>query len=245
MISCVVAVLYFSYNYFMNSLIKERILVHCCCGPCSTSSVQRLLDEGYEPVLCYGNSNIWSREENDKRYNELLKVAQYFNQKQIAQGMSEIEVVRLDYNHEEWLNFISGFENEPEHGERCLKCFEFNLKQAFDTAKKLGIDKFTTTLTVSRFKKSLSIFNVGEIFEGFQKIDFKKQDGFAKSVRMSKELGLYRQLYCGCEFSLQNITQNITQSIAQNITQNIAQSITQNKNTEVAGGIDNAKCRAN
>lgn len=183
---------YFSYNLFM----QERILVHCCCGPCSTSSIQRLLEEGYEPVLCYGNSNIWPKEENDKRYEELLKVSQYYG---------GLEVVRQEYDHDSWLAFIKGLEDEPEHGKRCLKCFEFNLFQAYQEAKKLGIDKFTTTLTVSRFKKSESIFSVGEKFDGFTKIDFKKKDGFANSVKMSNQLGLYRQKYCGCEFSLAQI----------------------------------------
>ena len=182
-------VVLFSYNFLMH----ERILVHCCCGPCSTSSIQRLLEEGYEPVLCYGNSNIWPKEENDKRYEELLKVSKYYG---------GLEVVRQNYDHDSWLSFIKGLENEPEHGKRCLKCFEFNLSQAYQEAKKLGLDKFTTTLTVSRFKKSESIFSVGEQFEGFTKIDFKKKDGFAKSVKMSNLLGLYRQQYCGCEFSL-------------------------------------------
>lgn len=176
--------------------MKERILVHCCCGPCSTSSVKRLLDEGYEVVLCYGNSNIVSKEENDKRYNELLKVAKYFG---------GLEVVRQDYNHEKWLSFIKGLENEPEHGKRCLKCFEFNLNEASNVAKTLGIAKFTTTLTVSRFKNSQAIFDVGEKFTGFEKIDFKKKDGFSKSVKVSKELGLYRQTFCGCEFSIQSM----------------------------------------
>ena len=171
----------------------KKILVHCCCGPCSTSSIQRLLEEGYEPVLCYGNSNIWPKEENDKRYGELLKVAQYYG---------GLEVIRQDYDHASWLSFIQGLENEPEHGKRCLKCFEFNLAAAYQEAKKLGIKLFTTTLTVSRFKKSESIFSVGEKFEGFTKLDFKKKDGFAKSVKLSNQLGLYRQQYCGCEFSL-------------------------------------------
>ncbi len=151
------------------------------------------MDEGYEVVLCYGNSNIVSKEENDKRYNELLKVAQYFG---------GLKVVRQDYEHTLWLSFIKGLEDEPEHGKRCLKCFEFNLNEASKVAKTLGIEKFTTTLTVSRFKNSRAIFDVGEKFTGFEKIDFKKKDGFAQSVRISRELGLYRQTFCGCEFSM-------------------------------------------
>lgn len=173
--------------------MRRKILVHCCCGPCATSSIQRLLDEGYEPVLCYGNSNIWPKEENDLRYENLLKVASYFG---------GLKVIRQTYDHEAWLDFIRGLEDEHEGGARCLRCFEFNLRAAFEEARSLGIDCFTTTLTVSRFKDSQRIFNVGSMFDTFEKIDFKKKDGFAKSCAMARELGLYRQQYCGCEFSV-------------------------------------------
>ena len=173
--------------------MRKKILVHCCCGPCATSSLQRLLDEGYDPVLVYGNSNIWPQEENDVRYQNLLKVAGHFG---------GLQVIRQDYDHESWLEFVKGLENEPEGGARCLKCFEYNLRCAHEEAVRLGIDCFTTTLTVSRFKNSSKIFKVGSAFEGFKPIDFKKKDGFARSCEMAKELGLYRQQYCGCEFSI-------------------------------------------
>ncbi len=173
--------------------MRRKILVHCCCGPCATSSLQRLLDEGYDPVLVYGNSNIWPEEENDVRYRNLLKVAEHFG---------GLQVIRQDYDHNGWLEFVKGLENEPEGGARCLKCFEYNLRCAYEEAVRLGIDCFTTTLTVSRFKNSANIFKVGSAFEGFEPIDFKKKDGFARSCEMAKELGLYRQQYCGCEFSI-------------------------------------------
>ncbi len=173
--------------------MQKKILVHCCCGPCSTSSLKRLIEEGYEPVLVYGNSNIWPEEENEIRYQNLLKVAQYYG---------GLQVIRQDYDHKAWLDFIKGLENEPEGGARCQKCFEFNLRAASEEAKRLGIEALTTTLTVSRFKNSRNIFKVGSSFAGFEPIDFKKKDGFAKSCEMAKELGLYRQSYCGCEFSV-------------------------------------------
>ena len=93
---------------------------------------------------------------------------------------------------------------DAEHGERCTLCFDYNLKRTAEKARELGFDYFTTTLTVSRFKKSSVIFAVGSEFPGFVEIDFKKKDGFSKSIRLSKELGLYRQDYCGCEFSLRD-----------------------------------------
>ena len=142
--------------------------------------------------MLFSNSNIYPKEENDKRFAELEKVAEHY----------KLEVVRQPYDHSAWLEFVKGLENEPEHGKRCLKCFEFNLGQASKVAKTMGIEHFTTTLTVSRFKNSASIFKVGEEFDGFVAEDFKKKDGFAKSIKMSQELGLYRQQYCGCEFSM-------------------------------------------
>ena len=87
--------------------MREKILVHCCCGPCATSSLKRLIDEGYEPVLCYGNSNIWPKEENDIRYENLLKVASYFG---------GLEVIRQDYDHQAWLDFVKGLEKAPDAG---------------------------------------------------------------------------------------------------------------------------------
>ncbi len=173
-------------------VMRKRILVHCCCGPCATSSIQRLLDEGYDPVLVYGNSNIWPEEENELRYQNLLKVAEHFG---------GLPVYRQPYDHDLWLEFISGLESEPEGGARCLRCFEFNLRAAHEEAKRLGIECFTTTLTVSKYKNSGNIFKVGSMFDGFEPIDFKKKNGFAKSCEMAKELGLYRQGYCGCEFA--------------------------------------------
>lgn len=173
--------------------MRKKILVHCCCGPCSTSSLQRLIDEGYDPVLVYGNSNIWPEEENEIRYQNLLKVAEHYG---------GLQVIRQSYDHDSWLAFIKGLEDEPEGGKRCQRCFEFNLKAAYEEAKRLGIECFTTTLTVSRFKNSANIFKVGSKFNGFEAIDFKKKDGFARSCQMAKDMGLYRQKYCGCEFSI-------------------------------------------
>jgi len=177
---------------YIITAMSTKILVHCCCGPCATSSIKRLIDEGYEPVLCYGNSNIWPEEENNLRYENLLKVAQYFG---------GLQVIRQPYDHKRWLEFVKGLEKEPEGGARCLRCFEFNLRAAYEEAKRLGIDRFTTTLTVSRFKNSARIFSVGSKFDSFAPMDFKKKDGFAKSCQMAAELGLYRQQYCGCEFA--------------------------------------------
>ena len=170
----------------------RRILVHACCGPCSTASIERLLSEGWEPTLYFSNSNIYPAEEADKRYDVLLQVAQ----------VTEIPVIREYYDHQSWLQAISGHEAETEGGSRCELCFAYNLAQAAQKAQELGFSHFCTTLTVSRFKNSKKIFKVGEGFPGFEELDFKKKGGFDRSIVLSKEMGLYRQNYCGCEFSI-------------------------------------------
>lgn len=170
------------------------ILLHACCGPCSTASVCRLIEAGWTVVLYFPNSNIWPEAEHAKRYEELLKVAEHH----------KLTVIKEQYDHERWLEAVAGLEREGEGGARCSRCFAYNLAQAHDKAVELGIGHFTTTLTVSRFKNSRQIFSVGEQFDGFEAIDFKKQGGFEASTRLAKEMGLYRQHYCGCEFSQEN-----------------------------------------
>jgi len=171
----------------------KTILLHSCCGPCSTSSIERLLELNWKVVLYYQNDNIYPEKEWKKRYEELLKVASFYNLKVIGYD---------DYNHQAWRKAIAGYEGCPEHGLRCEKCFAYNLSLANSKAKELKIGYFTTTLTVSRFKNSQMIFSIGKKFDSFKEIDFKKKDGFSKSVKLSKQFGLYRQQYCGCEFSL-------------------------------------------
>ena len=142
-------------------------------------------------MLFFSNSNIFPHQEFLKRYENLLIVAEKYN----------LEVFIDDYDHDAWRRWVEGLEAEPEHGKRCQKCFRFNLMRAERKAKELGISSFCTTLTVSRFKKSATIFSEGQDLDGFEMIDFKKKDGFTKSVKLAKEMNLYRQDYCGCEFS--------------------------------------------
>jgi predicted adenine nucleotide alpha hydrolase (AANH) superfamily ATPase len=149
---------------------------------------------GYTPTLFFGNSNIYPQEENQLRYSELLKVACHYN----------LPVIREKYNHIKWLKKIKGLESEKENGKRCDLCFEYNLQEAFEEAKKRDIEYFTTTLTVSPHKNSLRIFKIGSDHREFVPIDFKKNGGFQRSTQLSKELNLYRQTYCGCEFSLRD-----------------------------------------
>jgi epoxyqueuosine reductase len=168
------------------------ILLHTCCAPCATTCTERLSSSGYETVLFFSNSNIFPEEEYAKRLENVRKLA----------GILNLRLEEDGYDHEEWLNYIRGLEDEPEQGKRCLKCFEFNLARASRMADKLGLPAFTTSLSVSRYKPSAKIFEVGKAFPKFEAIDFKKKDGYSRSIELSWLYGLYRQSYCGCEFSL-------------------------------------------
>lgn len=172
-----------------------KVLLHVCCGPCSLGCFDRL--EGKDVILYFSNSNIFPAEEWEKRLVELKKVGK----------IHDFEVVVDSYEHKEWLDCVKGLETEPERGARCLKCFEFGLSRAAKKAKELGCDYFTTTLSVSRYKVSKDLFDIGlrvaaEEGVNFLEENFKKKGGYEKSVKLSKEMGLYRQDYCGCEFSL-------------------------------------------
>ncbi|MGI6432952.1 MAG: epoxyqueuosine reductase QueH [Sphaerochaetaceae bacterium] len=179
-------------------MASVSLLLHCCCGPCSTSSIERLIALGYEITLSFSNSNIWPQEEFEKRFEQLEKVAKTFN----------LPLFKSPYEHQRWLDYIAGYETEKEGGSRCALCFEYNLKEAALIAKKRGIAHFTTTLSVSPHKNSLRIFSVGSSWDEFVPIDFKKQGGFQRSIELAKEMELYRQSYCGCEFSLKQQKRN-------------------------------------
>ncbi|MFH1290007.1 MAG: epoxyqueuosine reductase QueH [Nanoarchaeota archaeon] len=173
-----------------------KIFLHVCCGPCSTAVIEQLKEEGYELVLFFPNSNIFPKEEWEKRLENAKKIAKLHGLKLIVD----------DYDHSAWREFVKGLESEPEGGARCEKCFEFNLTRTAEKARELGIDNITTTLTVSRHKNSKRIFEVAQKIASeyklnFVDVDFKKKCGYEKSVELSRKIGLHRQDYCGCEFS--------------------------------------------
>jgi len=169
---------------------RERILLHTCCGPCATTCVERLSSDR-DVVLFFSNSNIAPEEEYIKRLRAAERLAEIMN----------VAIIQDAYDHEAWLRNIRGLEDEPEGGGRCGKCFAFSLAKAAAAAEKLGIPAFTTSLSVSRYKSSSQIFSVGRAFAAFQPIDFKKRGGYDRSIELSRQYRLYRQKYCGCEFS--------------------------------------------
>jgi predicted adenine nucleotide alpha hydrolase (AANH) superfamily ATPase len=173
---------------------NKKILLHTCCAPCASSSIEWLLQDKKEVTIFFSNSNIFPEEEFLKRLFYAEKLANFY----------EIALIPDTYNHELWKKRVVGLENEPEKGKRCFECFKFNLERTAQKAEELLIPAFATTLTVSPHKNSMQIFEAGQNFPGFCKYNFKKQNGFSRSIELSKELGLYRQEYCGCEFNLLN-----------------------------------------
>ena len=168
-----------------------KILLHTCCAPCAAPSAERLVLNGKEVVLFFSNFNIHPEKEYRKRLEHARKLAQAMN----------LVIEEDQYDHAEWLTHIQGLENEPEKGARCRKCFEFSLQRTNQMAAQLNIPSFATTLTLSPHKVSRIIFEIGKQFPRFEPIDFKKQGGFLRSIELSDQFELYRQSYCGCEFS--------------------------------------------
>lgn len=178
------------------------VALHTCCGPCASACVPRLIGDGHEVTMLFANSNIDTREEFEKRKAEAEKLAKH----------DGVRFVALPYDHGEWLREVAaGYESEPEKGKRCARCFRYNLAKTAAYAAEHGISSFTTSLTVSPHKVSSMIFEAAKSLtihcppppstSTFLPYDFKKREGFKLSVKRAEELGLYRQSYCGCEFS--------------------------------------------
>ena len=176
---------------------KNKILIHACCGVCFSYPLILLREMGYEPVVYFINPNIYPKEEFERRYLDLEKYC----------SVNNVELIKEEYNHNEFLKTAKGLEDAPEKGARCKKCFFLRLEKTAELAKKMNIDKITTTLSVSPHKISKDIFEMGKLacekFEiQFMEFDFKKKDGFKKTSKIAYDFGMYRQKYCGCEFSL-------------------------------------------
>ncbi len=178
----------------MNSSGPELAL-HICCAPCSTAVVERLL-EFYRVVGVFYNPNIYPYIEYSKRFKELKRVNSRF----------KFSYIEVPYDHEYWLEQIDGLESEPEGGGRCKKCFAVRMRKTAEFAENKGIPLFTTTMSVSPYKNAKILNSIGQKISGefkpdYLDSDFKKKDGYRRSILLSKELRLYRQNYCGCEFS--------------------------------------------
>ncbi len=175
---------------------KPKLLLHICCAGCG-AYISQLLSKKLEVALFYFNPNIFPKAEYEKRLTETKKVCGRFN----------LELLVGDYKYNDWLEAIKGREDALEKGERCLICYRWRLAETAKLAKAKKYGLFATTLTISPYKNALAISAIGnELADNlginFFDQDFKKQDGFKKSILLSRELGLYRQNYCGCEYSI-------------------------------------------
>lgn len=185
---------------------KATLLLHACCAPCSTASLEYLA-QYFDITLFFYNPNISSAEEFGKRLDELKR---FTEECPFAKG---IKIISPEYNHLEFLNVVTGLENAKEGGERCEKCFRLRLNKTAEQAEKSGFEYFATTLTISPLKNAEKINLCGEAAVVGNVIylptDLKKRERYKRSIELSKEYGLYRQSFCGCEFS-QGIKENCT-----------------------------------
>lgn len=178
---------------------KPRLLLHSCCGPCSSAVLERI-NEYFDMDIFYYNPNIDSSSEFYRRADEQKDLVKYLD----LDDKIGVEVVK--YNHDEFLDYVKGFEKYEEGGARCFKCYRQRMERAAEYAKENNYDYFTTTLSISPHKDSQILNKIGEdiskkIGVKYLYSDFKKKNGFKRSVELTDKFNMYRQKYCGCEFS--------------------------------------------
>lgn len=194
-----------NYQLELNQLIqslsgsKKTLLLHCCCAPCS-SYVLEYLHTYFDITIFFYNPNITEKDEYKKRKDELKR---YIEEVEFGK---EIHIVDADYEPERFLAMAKGYENEPERGARCERCFYLRLEKTAKKASEGKYDYFCTTLSISPHKSADCLMQIGEQLARQYEIsylpsDFKKQNGYKRSIELSREHDLYRQDYCGCIFS--------------------------------------------
>ena len=177
---------------------NKKILLHVCCATCAAGCVETLREQGFEEIVFFEyNPNIFPFEEYEKRVFDLKRLSR----------MKGIPYHSLPYDHLVWLKEAGHLKDEKEGGKRCDLCFRLRLREAAKKAKELDIGFFTSTLSISPHKDFQRICSIGRdagqnAGVGFLAQDFKKKDGFKKSLELSKKNDFYRQNYCGCEFSI-------------------------------------------
>ena len=179
-----------------------RLFLHSCCAPCSSYTLE-YLSNYFDITVYYFNPNISPKEEFDKRFAEQKRLIDSLPAK------NPIKLVLGEYNYDDFLQIARGYENVAEGGERCFRCYRMRLESTARIAKEQGFDYFCTTLSISPLKNSQKINQIG--YEVAQKYgikwlpsDFKKREGYKRSIELSREYNLYRQNFCGCIFSKEN-----------------------------------------
>ena len=193
-----------NYQIVLDETLKNltgvpKLLLHACCAPCSSYCIE-YLSNYFEITIFYYNPNIDTLDEFNYRYSELERFIKEFKTKY------PVHLVNIGYLKEEYDKIVVGLENEPERGRRCLKCYQLRLEKSYQYAKTNNFDYITTTLTLSPHKNSMVINSIGKELEDIYHVpylysDFKKRDGYKRSIVLSHEYNLYRQDYCGCKYS--------------------------------------------
>ena len=176
-----------------------KLLLHSCCAPCSSYCLE-YLSEYFEITVLYYNPNIYPKEEYDKRVEEQARLIREMPFKH------PVRLIEGKFEPEKFFEMAKGLENVKEGGERCFKCYKMRLEKTAEYAAKKGFDYFTTTLSISPYKNAQKLNEIGEIISLEKNIkylhsDFKKKNGYRRSIELSDIYGLYRQDYCGCIFS--------------------------------------------
>lgn len=179
--------------------VRPRLLLHSCCAPCSSAVLERIA-KAFDITVFYFNPNIEPQEEYDKRVKELEKLLS------CLKGTVDISLLAGRYEPQEFYDAVKGFEQSGEGGERCYKCYELRLREAAKVASEREFDCFTTTLSISPYKRADWLNEIGQRLSEEYRVDylysdFKKKNGYRRSIELSKEYGLCRQDYCGCRFS--------------------------------------------
>lgn len=190
----------------LNSKEGSSLLLHACCAPCSSAVLERLASH-FKISILYYNPNITEEKEYQKRLDELKKFISKLTFKY------PINIIDSRYEPKEFFQIAKGLEKEKERGKRCYKCYELRLEETAKIAKEKNFDFFATTLTLSPYKKTSWLNEIGEnLSEKYQAnylySDFKKKNGYKRSIELSKEYNLYRQDYCGCIYSKLERKQN-------------------------------------
>ena len=204
---CIIMANKVNYQAVMEQLIKEnctenkvpRLLLHSCCGPCSTYCIE-VLSEFFEVTVFYYNPNIYPPREYELSVDEQQRFIDEFPTK------NKVSFVEGRYDTDTFYDMARGLEDEPEGGKRCFKCYELRLRECVEYAAQNGYDFFTTTLSISPLKNADKLNEIGAMLEKEYNVrylfsDFKKKDGYKKSTEISKEYNMYRQYYCGCIYS--------------------------------------------
>lgn len=175
------------------------LLLHSCCAPCSSYTIEYLSDY-FKITVLYYNPNISPREEYEKRKAEQIRLINSLPVK------NKVDFLDCDYDSSEFFDIAKGYENCKEGGERCFRCYELRLRETAKKAKEKGFDYFCTTLSISPLKNAQKINEIGLKLQGEYGVswlpsDFKKREGYKRSIELSREYNLYRQNFCGCVFS--------------------------------------------